>query len=246
MLRYAFFIFIILVILFMFRNFEQKTFEAFEQKNLEYYDFYGILPGPYLCLIAGTHGNEPAGTIALELLLKKIPEILNRGHIRVIPRINSWGLDNNIRYKDYFGILPDSDVNRNYTKSGGTEKISKNVIKLTYNADLVIDFHEGWGYHRCQPSSIGSTLTPTDFHPAPMISDAIVNILNEKLINCKKFLSLYNESCKIETTLACYMQNNKRPYILVETTGQNNIQPINIRVEQINNIVINAINMLKM
>ena len=41
------------------------------------------------------------------------------------------------------------------------------------------------------------------------------------------------ESCTIKSTLACYMQKHKRPYILMETTGQNDIQPMHVRVRQI-------------
>jgi predicted deacylase len=207
--------------------------------NVEYYDFHNS-DSPFICLIAGTHGNEPAGTIALGRWIKYLQDKkIVRGHIRIIPKINKWGLDRNIRYQDYFGILPYSDINRNYNESGGTDNISRHVIELTRNADLVIDFHEGWGYHICQPTSIGSTLTPTDY--AADISAKIVDAINSTgLVGCKKFLSIPNESCKIESTLACYMQNNRRPYILVETTGQNNIQPLDVRINQID-IVINTV-----
>jgi len=234
---------------------------------LEYYDFgYNQSEGPYLCLVAGTHGNEPAGTIFLRALAARLltnPDIIKKGRLRIIPAINQWGLDRNIRYNsDYFGVTPKSDINRNYTVDGGTEEISENVVRLIDGATLVIDFHEGWGYHLCQSQSVGSTLTPTDYFPAPVIADVAVSTINslpdEHGLNdisprdgyrqpeCKRFTAIRGQSCKIPTTLACYMQKNELPYILVETTGQNSIQPMSIRTAQIETIIKTAMMSLGM
>jgi hypothetical protein len=224
------------------------------QSVLEYYDFTAPSDekGPYLCLIAGTHGNEPAGTIFLRFLAQKLiqnPQILKKGRLRIIPAINQWGLDRNVRYNgDYFGIASKSDINRNYTENGGTEDISQDVINLIQDASLVIDFHEGWGYHLCQPESVGSTLTPTDYYPALNISDLAVFNINsqpsehgilegDRSPRCKIFSAIRGQSCKIPSTLACHMQKNKKAYILVETTGQNDIQKLSIRTKQIETIV---------
>jgi hypothetical protein len=199
--------------------------------------------------VAGTHGNEPAGTIALRALATALSVgnyKLPKGSLRIIPAINQWGLDHNIRYhNDFIGILPKSDINRNYQASGGTENISQMVIDLTQNADLVIDFHEGWGYHIIQPKSMGSTLSPTDYGLATRIAQQAVRDLNggsDLLPPKHPFLVRNNESCTIPTTLGCYMQKNKRAYILVETTGQNNIQPLETRVRQVFKIVFTTLN----
>jgi predicted deacylase len=208
-------------------------------QKLEVYDFQANAPGKFLCLIGGTHGNEPAGMLALREIvgeLQRDPTLLKNGRIRIIPAVNQWGLERNIRYNhDYTGIMPRSDINRNYTSEGGTDYISREIIDLIKGADLVIDFHEGWGYHICQPSSVGSTLSPSDYGMAPIIARKAVDAINSSSVsasNCKKFMVLPNESCKIGTTLACHMQKNHLPYILVETTGQNDIQPKQVRIDQ--------------
>jgi hypothetical protein len=216
---------------------------------LEYYDFYGSKPGNFLCLVAGTHGNEPAGSVFLYdfvLFLKKNPDFLKRGKLRIIPAVNKWGLMRDIRYNnDHFGVLPKSDINRNYTEEGGTEPISQNVVDLVNGANLVMDFHEGWGYHRCQKSSIGSSLTPTSYGPAMKISDSIVGKINDNINqSCKLFSSMPGKSCEISSTLGCHMQKNKLPYILMETTGQNNIQNISVRTNQVKIAVLTALDSL--
>jgi predicted deacylase len=207
-------------------------------KPLKYFDIVHRQPGPFVCLVGGTHGNEPAGAVALLELAQRIT--IPRGKLRIIPAVNEWGLLHNNRYRSPLGAaLATGDINRNYRENGAVDEISRKVLELTRGADLVIDFHEGWGFHQCQPASVGSTLTPTDFEPAPQVAAAAVGEINQRfgLGGCKKFASLRDESCTIGTTLACHMQRNARPYILVEITGQNDIQPLNLRVAQVAAVV---------
>lgn len=230
-------------------HYTQPHSKSFFESDLQYYDFSyqnGPTPGPFICLIAGTHGNEPAGSVALNELVQQWQQNPPKfvGHIRVIPNINTWGLANNVRYKSFLSFLPDADINRNYNENGGTDEISREVVTLTKGADLVIDFHEGWGYHVCQPTSVGSTLTPSDFSPAPEIAQVAVANINASTPNTGSnciFAVLRGASCDIKTTIACHMQKNQRPYILVETTGQNNIQPLRTRTDQVKMVVASAL-----
>jgi hypothetical protein len=223
-------------------------------QNLEMYDIKGSQPGPFICLVAGTHGNEPAGTLALRQMMQNGEFTVQKGHLRIIPCVNSWGIQNNVRYQSPGGIFSSTgDVNRNYNSEGGTDPISDQVINLVAGADLVIDFHEGWGYHRCQPTSVGSSLSPTDFSPAPELAAQMVDKLNTDIAanpppgktavnpDCKKFMVLGQESCTIQSTLACHMQKNNRAYILVETTGQEDIQPPEVRMSQVKSVVQTAL-----
>jgi predicted deacylase len=210
-------------------------------ENLDYYDIHGVETGPFVCLIAGTHGNEPAGTIALLAFLDLYFSNnfqLQKGHLRIIPCINKWGLKHNSRT---WGL---TDINRTYNEHGGSHFISKQVVDLTKNADLVVDFHEGWGFRNQPSESMGSTITPTNEPTTIALATAMCQKINDIFsyndANPKRFSVLLNESCEISTALSCYMENQNRSYILVETSGQNDVQSMEIRIAQIN-IIINTI-----
>ena len=55
-----------------------------------------------------------------------------------------------------------------------------------------------------------------------------MSISNEK----KHFTSLIDSKHEIKGSLHYYANINDKNYILIETTGQNDIQPMNIRVQQ--------------
>jgi predicted deacylase len=234
-IRWFIAIVLILAILCIFYDPIRSNFTVAAGSQLEYADFISPTPGPFVCLVAGTHGNEPAGTHALSMMIAQGMMQPSAGHLRVIPIVNAWGINHNYRYKSYLG----GDLNRQYDLNGANDWISKQVLALTTGADLVVDFHEGWGYHQCQPSSVGSSLSPSTFAPAHTLAAACVAAINTQLglAGCKTFMVLQNESCKIPTTLGCYMQKNNRAYILVETTGQNDIQPLAVRMQEVQIIV---------
>ena len=45
-------------------------------------------------------------------------------------------------------------------------------------------------------------------------------------------LTKKNKNCLPKGSLGCYSQKNKKNYILIETTGQDNIQKLEFRVKQ--------------
>lgn len=204
----------------------------------EVYDIIGSEPGPFICIISGTHGNEPAGTIALKDMLNMT---ITRGRIRIIPAINPWGLRRYVRYAPG-GMF--NDINRNYARNIGApredpltsrEYISTAVLALIRGADLVLDFHEGWGYSNSTRFSIGSSVTPSTHGVAPALSSNLVSAINDefKLDGHKKFTLRTHKSCSIEGTLGCRMQHDQRPYILIETTGQFGAQSLEKRISQV-------------
>ena len=236
-------IIILLVILVIALVYVASPREYFGLKpTLKYKDFgnYDSNKTYRVAIIAGTHGNEPAGTAALEILVgsgyfdefaKKHPNI----SVRVIPRVNEWGLKLHTRHQPH---LFHPDVNRNYVigENGedGTESTSKQVAMLTKDADLIIDLHEGWGYHQITPESIGSTLSYTG-KIAEALAHHSVGSINGTLHSLYKFVVLdpkTHPSCDISTTLRCIRHRVGKDYILIETTGQNDIQPLNVRLQQ--------------
>lgn len=195
-------------------------------------------PGPTLAIVSGTHGNEPVGTETFKTWLPPYPK---NGTIIIIPNANQCGLKLNTRIQPN---LLHPDLNRNYSPKPKYQK-SKKILSILTNADFILDFHEAWGfYHQTKNNkyslkSLGSTLSPTPHQPAPEIASILTKTLNLEITDpIKKFTTLPNRSCEIPGTLACWANHNKKPYILIETSGQNNIQPMDIRILQIQKIII--------
>ena len=205
-------------------------FSKQQNNNLQHYDY--IYGNKWVVIIAGVHGNEPAGS-------KLMVELINSGYIRemakqkkinirVIPKANEWGLKMNLRYQP--GLYP--DINRNFTDTIKDETAIK-IHELIKPADLIIDLHEGWGFHRRNKHSLGSSVSPATDKLSEHLANISVNELNKYINDSdKKFIVLYNRPCEIKNTLSCHSKKLFKHYILIETSGQNNIQPIEVRVNQ--------------
>ena len=118
--------------------------------------------GPTLLLIGGTHGNEPAGSVALEKFINKNPTISKR-KIIIIHRVNKIGLALNIRW-GFNGFFP-IDYNRQYPLIDSEitgDHINRQIIEYVKISDFVVDFHEGWGFNVVEPKSMGSGIYPSN------------------------------------------------------------------------------------
>jgi hypothetical protein len=222
-------------------------------KLLNYYIYDSKNKGKTILLIAGTHGNEPAGTYALNELIKKLNNkeiILKSGKLIIIPSLNFCALKLGVRF-----IIPGGDYNRKYPDNINYNKelykslypVLNKVIELSQNSDFIIDFHEGWGYNIINNKSMGSSITPTDTNESYIISKLFQNNINSTIKdNNKKFTILfnkkysnikntyYNTNIDIKGSFRYFNNIYNKNYILIETTGQDNIQPLNIRINQIN------------
>jgi hypothetical protein len=109
---------------------------------------------------------------------------------------------------------------------------------------MVIDFHEGWGWHLetkdsknlFPQTSEGSTLTLGKKFSKDL-AQKIIDKLNPDIKDDKRRFSLRGDNCNLPSSLGCYMDHNDRPYVLVETTGQEDIQPMDVRERQIRTII---------
>lgn len=186
---------------------------------------------PIICLIGSVHGNEPAGTLALEELIRSkwFDNIIN-SKIIVILNPNPIGLLTKTREAWNWGWY---DINRSYI-SNEESSIVRQIKKYVHQSDLVLEFHEGWGFHKVQPSSLGSTIMPTQHNLAVSVAkNMLLNINNSVSDKDKHFTLITNDSCGIISSLGCYCETNNVPHILLEITGQNNKQPIEIRKKQV-------------
>ncbi len=193
------------------------------------------IQGPCIGIVCGVHGNEPAAVSVVQKMLKNGQVNLQSGKLVIIVA-NPCGLKLNQRENPY----THKDINRSFTSSGGTDESTSNIINLLQTCDVIIDFHEGWGWYSQPPSiinwyakSIGSTLSPSNdaiWNFLPSVVDELNSSIDASF---KKFALLKDTSCEIATSLACWAQNNNIPYLLVETTGQDNVQKMIIREQQI-------------
>ena len=102
-----------------------------------------------------------------------------------------------------------------------------NRVKLN---DIILDFHEGWGYIRQNNKSVGSSITCSKI-PIKYQND-IIKKINSSITEDYKLWSINTQKTEIMHSLRDYAIDNKKAYMLIETSGQNNIQPLDIRVSQ--------------
>lgn len=190
-------------------------------------EFSSNKPGKNILLVAGTHGNEPAGVYALNRLtnyLKNDPSLVKSGKITIINNMNKCGYY--IDTRNYSNVGKKLDLNRLYGKNF---IVNKQVEKIIDKQDIILDFHEGWGYIK-KDKSIGSSITFSSDISEKTKKTILDTINSEITIDYKKFIESKKEI--IPYSLRDYAKTKNKTYILLETTGQNNVQPRNLRVNQ--------------
>jgi hypothetical protein len=221
--------------------------ESFTDSTTWIYDT-GI-QGPCIGVLAGMHGNEPAACYELQKLIESgwFSQI-KQGSVRVIPVANPNGLRFNMRNNFLL------DMNRQFHEDGPMTKDASYILDFFKPCDIIIDFHEGWGFHQISPESLGSTIMPNS-QKSRFIANKLVHDLNQDPLmidlitqnNKKAWVSLEpKRACEITTTLSCYYKRRDKNHILVETTGQNNIQPLNIRQNQVRVILTSLLKQMNM
>jgi hypothetical protein len=199
-----------------------------------------------ILILGGTHGDEPAGTYAIKLLQKEInlnKLKLKRCKLILIPAVNYCSL------RIGFRLIPEiGDFNRKYPTSindNPSNNIIKKIVNIVKTSDFIVDFHEGWGFNRKNSLSLGSTLSPSNTSNSFIVASNLLNSINKKLEGSKRYRilthndelikennDLYAKSQNIKGTLKNYCNIINKNYILIETSGKYNIQPINIRINQ--------------
>lgn len=227
MLNIIIFIFIILLIIIYYSSIINNICH----KEPEYFIYKGKEEGSTILIIGATHGNEPSGYFAIKEYMAKLNSqelFLKRGKIIFIPVVNYCGLQLNRRNHNTVG-----DINRLYDITN-KNIINKLIADFTNTSDFIIDFHEGYEYANNPSNSLGSTITPSDTNLAETVANKVVENINKNIdIDYKKFK--INKEKNIMGSLRDY--SIKLNYLLVETTGQNDIQPLEIRVDQCINVI---------
>lgn len=178
-----------------------------------------------ILIIGGTHGNEPSSSLSLYKLIRYLSKkSIKKSFITIIPMLNKTGFYTNNRYSNHF--LKNYDINRNYPNK---YYINNNITKLVKNYDIIIDHHEGYDYHISNPGSIGSTITNINFDS--IFLKKILSKLNTHIKDkTKKFT--FNKSGLFPVGSLMYLISKRLPkkkYLLIETTGITNKDPLNQR-----------------
>tara|TARA_Y100000590_G_scaffold470361_2_gene664174 strand:+ start:6330 stop:7091 length:762 start_codon:yes stop_codon:yes gene_type:complete len=198
-----------------------------------------------IVIISGVHGNEYAPPIGVSNFISQNTNNLTNSdyHIVFIPRVNEEGLIQKRRYLPCMStIIYNHDINRNFYTE--TEKIlnetslEKQIINIIQDTDFVLDFHEAYDFHKIKPSSIGSTISISNNGLPLTMANKLVYDINETIDDPnKKFTVISIDKYNIPHTLRDYCEKKMINYNLVEITGQNNKQPLNLRVNQTQTIL---------
>lgn len=222
---------LILIILIILNQIHNKKENFSQNLDVYYFDFNS---DKNVLILGGVHGNEPAGSkVAFQLINDINDGYESKYNLIIIPEVNKSGLLFNMRNNiSNFKLV---DLNRQYPDKKGIHYsdnyIANNIIKLINECYFSIDLHEGWGYHLQNPKSIGSTIYFTisdDEKKLNYIIDKINKTINE---NYKKFSLLYPGD-DVPKSLSYYCYINNLRHFLIEISGQNNLQPMNIRINQ--------------
>lgn len=193
-----------------------------------------------ILMIAGTHGNENSGVIGLLKFIQNIKKNkykLPFNSLTIIPKVNKCGYKINSRYTVNNKC---EDINRCYPSNNDTyikNKITDTIIKYVKKSDIILDFHDGWGFYNQNSGSIGSTISKINNKYVSLFNDIINNLNKNILDNNKKFSFLDYQDYKINGSLGQYCIDLNKTYFLIETSGQNNVLDINTRLIQFNTII---------
>lgn len=210
---------------------------------------------PKVLIVGGTHGNEQAGSEAMIELVRQLKagELkLKKGTLTVLPTANPCGKELGIRFQPHqMMIFQSIDLNRAYPKTPeeeGSCVVSRQIADLVLKNDFVIDLHEGYTFNHIDGNSMGSCVFPGNSKLAEKIAKQAVDELNQTIVEKPRggtrqdlldMMSLSDFKWQSRTdwpelagTLRWHADNHKIDYILIETTGQDNIQPMPVRVRQ--------------
>ena len=103
------------------------------------YIYKGVNPGPIVLVQAGIHGNEPAGTLALEEWISELK--VTNGTLVLIPRMNVKALEAGRRFVA-------RDLNRSFPGDKEASQLESRLASYLYqfaqelHPELVITLHE--------------------------------------------------------------------------------------------------------
>jgi hypothetical protein len=233
--------------------------------NLEYFYYGESTPeNKTILILGGIHGNEPSGSKAILQLMNDIninKVKINNNRIIFVPYVNYCALQLNKRQVPFIGDLNRKfPISENYNEDN-LNPIIKKIILLMKQSDFIIDFHEGWGFYKENTGSIGSTITPTNTIISNQVAELVYDNLNNTINDYDKTFTIlidksnesninnntdkYGKNEDVKHTLRYFANLTKENYILIETSGQNDIQDLDVRTTQARIVIDTVLNFYK-
>lgn len=162
-------------------NTEKILCEGTKYQTVAYF-FDSQQEGPTVMMMAGVHGNEFAGTKALENFMENMD--LKRGAIIIIPEANQEACRNKVR-----SINQGQDLNRMFpgdSESQGMERLAGEIFEIMeeWEVDFLLDLHESVDYYEKNPAHFGQTII-LDYNHLYLskIGKYLRDQLNSKVVN---------------------------------------------------------------
>lgn len=181
--------------------------------------FFGDPNDVLITVLAGTHGNERAPSLFLDCIENHPkPDWLQ---LAVVPIVNRRAFAEHTRY-----TVNQRDINRTWPDG----EINRYLRPLVDRSALVIDFHEAWGFNKCNGASLGQTVYTNDTRLRPVL-DATIARLNRHARGCLAWQRI-DSLPAARGTLDDYCTRNDISYILVELAGQRDVVPLDVRFQE--------------
>lgn len=181
-----------------------------------------------MLLVAGVHGNEPAGPLAAARMLDWS---LSCGRLVVVPHANRPALARNTRRAPgtRFG-----DLNRNFPRAQGdaprgTMARALWQAALALRPDWLIDLHEGFDFNRANDKSVGSSVLYIPVGEGRRQAERLASAVNATVAAAGLHFTLLRWPARGSLSRALWEQLGTPGLILETTRGK---QPIELRVAQ--------------
>lgn len=162
-----------------------------------YYIYRGRKPGPHVLIQGGIHGNELAGTFAIDQLIKELQ--VASGTIVMLPRMNALAIRRRVRQINV-------DLNRAFGENKGRQRsyeysLANSVIQLVarYRIKYMVTLHEARLRHNSQTKRHYGQTICYGTKPMPEILRDWLPRLNSNLPSIEKFSAFYSPVPKSST-----------------------------------------------
>ncbi len=184
--------------------------------------------GPTVLLVAGVHGNEPAGVMAAERMRRWRPL---RGRLVLVPRANQPALARGTRRAPATRF---ADLNRNFPRTPddaprGTLARALWQLLTWMQPDWVIDLHEGFDFNRTNPDSVGSSVLYVPAGDSRSRAERLARAVNATVSEAARQFTLLRWPARGSLSRAAW-EALAVPSMILETTRGG--QPLELRAAQ--------------
>ena len=217
--------------------------------TIQPFTFDSGVPGPKVFMVGVHHGNEPASGVGLMNVVEQLQTkylTVKKGSVTIVPFANPCGVLMNTREMPHQLMTGEqSDANREYDDIT-PDRMVKHLKSIVDQADFVLDFHEGWGFATINPNSMGSGIYPGTNGKGVALAEQLTNDINAVSDLTVKSKFVYRKEWpEVQGSLREYADDHNIPYVLVETSGQDDVLPMGQRVKQVEFLAVRLLQRLE-